>query len=174
MVLFLELAFIFFSRVIDVSMATMRMLLIVKGKRLQVAVIGFFEVIIYIVALGRVVNSLDKPINLLVYALGFAAGNYVGIYLEEKLALGYIGVQIIPSENDFEIIDKLREEGYGVTVVEGTGRAGLKHILTVYAPRKDLDKILSIAGQLDPKAFTAIMDAKKTLGGYYRQRNKAK
>lgn len=172
--LFLELAFIFFSRVIDVSMATMRMLLIVKGKRLQVALIGFFEVIIYIVALGRVVNSLDKPVNLLVYALGFAAGNYVGIYLEEKLALGSIAVQVIPSEHDFEIIEKLRANGYGVTVVEGMGKAGLKHILTVYAPRKELTKILNLVGELDAKAFTAIMDAKKTLGGYYRQRNKGK
>ncbi|QNO13686.1 DUF2179 domain-containing protein [Alkalicella caledoniensis] len=169
MVLFLELGFIFVARVIDVSMATVRMLLIVKGRRLQAAVIGFFEVIVYIVALGRVVNSLDNPVNLLVYAFGFAAGNYVGIFLEEKLALGYIAVQVIPSENDIEIIEILRENGYGVTVVEGVGKNGIKNILNVYSQRKDLDKILTLVGERDPKAFTAIMDAKKTLGGYYRQ-----
>lgn len=169
MILFLELAFIFFSRVVDVSMGTMRMLLIVKGRRLQAATIGFFEVIIYIVALGRVVNSLDNPINLLVYALGFAAGNFAGIYFEEKLALGHIAVQVIPSEHDYDLIDNLREEGYGVTVTEGSGRDGLKHILTVYAPRKELSKILKLVDQIDSKAFTAVMDAKKTLGGYYRQ-----
>lgn len=174
MILFLELAFIFFSRVVDVSMATMRMLLIVKGRRFQAAAIGFFEVIIYIVALGRVVNSLDNPLNLLVYALGFAAGNYAGIYFEEKLALGYIAVQVIPSEHDYEIIDTLREDGYGVTVIEGSGRDGLKHILTVYAARKELAKILDLVAKIDPRAFTAIMDAKKTLGGYYRQQQKGK
>ncbi len=169
MILFLELAFIFCSRVLDVSMATMRMLLIVKGRRLQAALIGFFEVSVYIVALNRVVNSLDNPLNLLIYALGFAAGNYMGIFLEEKLALGYIAVQVIPSENQEDIIETLRDNGYGVTVVEGMGRNGVKLILTVYAARKELTKILNIVGELDPKAFTAIMDAKKTLGGYYRQ-----
>lgn len=167
-VLLLELGFIFFARVLDVSMATIRMLLIVKGRRLQASFIGFFEAMIYIVVLGRVVSSLDNPIHLTVYSLGFAAGNYAGIYFEEKLALGYIAVQVIPSEKSMLIVEILRNNGYGVTVVEGEGKNGIKYILNVYSQRKDLDKILNLVGEQDPKAFTAIMDANKTLRKYYR------
>ncbi|WP_350342610.1 DUF2179 domain-containing protein [Proteinivorax tanatarense] len=169
MTLLLQLSLIFFARVLDVSMGTLRMLLIVKGRRLHAAAIGFFEVIIYIVALGWVVNSLDEPLNLFIYALGFAAGNYVGIFLEEKLALGYVCVQVIPSIKSQPIINLLREEGYGVTVIEAIGKNGPKNILNVYSARKNLNKLLFLISELDNAAFTAIMDAKKTVGGYYKQ-----
>lgn len=80
--------FIFLARVVDVSLATMRTLMLVRGKGLIAACIGFFEVMIYITALNKVVSGLDNPANLVVYALGFATGNFMGSYIEEKLAIG--------------------------------------------------------------------------------------
>jgi uncharacterized protein YebE (UPF0316 family) len=165
---------IFLARVIDVSMGTIRTLMIMRGKRLYAAIIGFFEVTIYILALSKVVNSLDKPINLIFYALGFATGNYLGSYLEEKMALGNISAQIIPAHNAFDLADYLREEGYGVTVVEGSGKAGLKKVLFISLKRRDLPRLLEMIEKLDEESFVTIMDARITRGGYFKRRRKGK
>lgn len=127
--------FIFFARVIDVSLATMRTLMIVRGKGFIAGSIGFFEVIIYITALNKVVGGLDNPINLIVYALGFATGNFMGSYIEEKLAIGLTTIQIITERHDICI--SIREMGFGVTVLEGKGKEGVKQVLMVSLPRKN-------------------------------------
>lgn len=82
--------FIFIARMADVALMTIRMLMIVRGKRIQAAVIGFFEVTIYILALGQVVQNIDNTYSILAYALGFSSGNYLGSYLEEKMAMGFM------------------------------------------------------------------------------------
>src|SRR6056297_1513927 len=106
---------IFLARVMDVSMGTIRTLMVVRGKRIYAALIGFFEVTIYIIALQKVVTSLDRPLNLIAYSLGLAAGNYFGSLLEEKMALGQISAQLIPGKNQQQMIKNLREAGFGVT-----------------------------------------------------------
>lgn len=164
---------IFFARVADVSMGTMRMLMLVKGRRIPAAAIGFFEVIVYILALGRVVNQLDNWVYLLIYALGFSTGNYMGIFLEERMALGYIGAQIVVQSESDSLVQFLRENGYGVTVTEGWGMSGPKDILTIILPRRQMPKLMDLVNSHDSKSFTIVMDAKKTLGGYY-QRQKSK
>lgn len=164
---------IFFARVADVSLGTMRMLMLVKGRRLPAAAIGFFEVLIYVNALGRVVNQLDRWEYLLIYALGFSAGNFLGIFLEERMALGYAGVQIIVQSESDSLISFLRDNGFGVTVSEGWGKDGPKDILTVILPRRQMTKLLGLVNSHESKSFTIVMDARKTMGGYY-QRQKSK
>src|SRR5690606_26617685 len=113
---------IFFARVSDVTLATIRMLMVVQGRKVQAAIIGFFEVSIYVTALSKVVSSLDNIGNLLSYALGFACGNYIGIIIENRIALGNLAAQIIlkgSNENNIELIETLRGNGFGVTVLEG-------------------------------------------------------
>lgn len=160
--------FIFTARVIDVSLSTFRMLMVVQGRRGQAAFIGFFEVCIYIMALGKVVESLDNPINLLVYGLGFACGTYVGITIEGKIALGNLSAQIILKEdgND-ELIGHLRENKFGVTVVRGYGKEGTREILSVAMNRKDLIKLKNIVYQYDPKAFITVNNINPVSGGYF-------
>ncbi|MEC9488292.1 MAG: DUF2179 domain-containing protein [Halanaerobium sp.] len=170
----LGVLFIFFARVVDVSMATIRTLMIVRGKRLYAALIGFFEVTIYILALSRVVNSLDSPVNLLFYALGFSAGNYLGSFLEEKLAMGNISAQVIPSGHSREMAAILREEDYGVTEMEGMGREGVKNVLIISLKRKELPGMLALIEEVDEDCFVTIMDARTTRGGYFKPRRKAK
>jgi uncharacterized protein YebE (UPF0316 family) len=166
--------FIFFARVTDMSLTTIRTLMIVRGRRLQAALIGFFEVIIYITALNRVVNQLDNPLNLLSYALGFATGNYVGIFIEEKMAIGNITVQIISKTESVVIEGALRNAGYGVTVFKGTGLEGERNVINVHLFRKDLPWLLERVRELDREAFITVMDARSTLGGYYKRTHKAK
>ncbi|HHY05017.1 MAG TPA: DUF2179 domain-containing protein [Thermoanaerobacterales bacterium] len=170
--LLLGYAFIFIARVIDVTLSTLRTLMVVRGKKIHAAVIGFFEVIVYIVALNKVVGQLSNPMNLFAYALGFSTGNYIGIYVEEKLAIGLTTVQIITQNS--ELCQLLRQKGFGVTVMEGMGKEGSREVLMVSLPRKSVPQVMEIIKQHDESAFVTIMDTKGTRGGYFTQTRKAK
>ncbi|SDJ98359.1 DUF2179 domain-containing protein [Natronincola ferrireducens] len=161
--------FIFFAKVADVTLATIRMIMVVKGRRVQAAFIGFVEIIIYILAIGKVLAELDNPFNVLAYALGFASGNYLGIYVEEKMALGTIIVQVITHGNAMPLVEIFREQGFGVTVVEGYGREGMQHLLSITIQRKNLSKVYRIIDNYDKKAFVTVTDARSIRGGYFTQ-----
>ncbi len=158
---------IFTARLLDVGMATIRMILVVRGKRIVSALIGFVEAIIYVVAIGKVLDGMDNPYNVLAYASGFAAGNYVGVYLEEKMALGSIIVQVITEHKITDLVEKLRDKGFGVTVIEGYGRNGIRHLLNVTLQRKNLSKLYNVIDEHDEKAFVTITDARAIRGGYF-------
>lgn len=158
---------IFIAKVSDVSLATIRMIMVVKGKRLHAAAIGFVEVSIWVLAVGTVLSNLDDPINVIMYASGFAAGNYVGIMIEEKMALGSILVQVITYKKAMELVDVLREEGYGVTVVEGHGRNGINHLLNIMIQRKQLGRLNQLLDEHDQQAFVTILDTRSIKGGFF-------
>ncbi len=161
---------IFFARVFDVSCCTVRMLLLVRGRRGLASLIGFFEVFAYILVLMYIVDELNDPLSLLVYSLGFAAGNYVGSILEEKLAMGYTTVQVIPCSSGDELVASLREDGFGVTTWEGHGHSGLRSILNIIVTRKQLPQLINKIEQWDSKAFVTVLDARLTKGGFFFQR----
>ncbi|NLZ93647.1 MAG: DUF2179 domain-containing protein [Firmicutes bacterium] len=167
MQLFLNMAFIFLARVCDVTLSTVRILMIMRGRSATAAMIGFTEVCIYVLALSRVIGSLENPIFLIAYALGFSAGTYTGGYVEERLALGYATAEVISLSKAELLAEKLREEGFGVTIVEGRGREGVHEILHVLLKRKDIPDFLSIINSADQQAFVSIMDTRKILGGYF-------
>ncbi len=158
---------IFFAKVTDVSLATVRMIMVVKGKRIHASLIGFVEVSIWLLAVGSVLSNLDDPINIIMYASGFAAGNYVGIMIEEKMALGDIIVQVITYKKAMELVDLLREEGFGVTVIEGYGRNGINHLLNITIKRSLLGKLYDTLDLHDEKAFVTVMDTRSIRGGYF-------
>lgn len=165
---FLGYLLIFTARILDVSLATMRTLMVVQGRRKQATIIGFFEVIIYVTALGKVVNGLSDPGNLLAYALGFACGNYMGIYVEEEIALGNLTAQIVlKNSKNSELINRLREEGFGVTVLEGQGRESVRKILNITLNRKDLDCLRETLENYDSGAFITVSTTKPISGGYF-------
>jgi len=159
---------IFIARVADVTLSTIRTLMVVQGRKTQAAFIGFFEVIIYVVALGKVVDSLNNPFNLLAYGLGFACGNYVGIMVENKIALGNLGAQIIlkTADND-DFISLLRENGFGVTVMKGQGKEGTREVLSVALNRKDLSKLQNIVYEYESTAFISVNSITPVSGGYF-------
>jgi uncharacterized protein YebE (UPF0316 family) len=160
--------FIFFARVADVTLATIRTLMVVQGRRFQAAIIGFFEVSIYVTALSKVVGGLSDPFKLLSYALGFAFGNYFGITIENKIALGNLATQIILKTSDNkELIQVLRDKGFGVTVLVGQGLEGSREILNVVINRKDLDSLKKLVYDYDNKAFITVNSINPISGGYF-------
>lgn len=168
MSLFLGYVFIFFARVLDVSMSTTRTLMVVQGRKVQAAIIGFFEVGIYVTALSKVVNSLDNPWNLLAYCLGFATGNYVGITIENKIALGNLSAQIIlKTDDNKELVDSLRSSGFGITIIEGYGLEGRSEIIQVALNRKDLNKLKKIVYDINKDAFITVNSINPISGGYF-------
>ncbi|HHT01617.1 MAG TPA: DUF2179 domain-containing protein [Firmicutes bacterium] len=163
--------FIFGSRVFDVSLGTVRTLMLVRGRRVVAALLGFVEVLIYIIALRLVVNSLSNPIALVVYAMGFSTGNFMGGFVEEKLAFGQLTVQVIPHAADGErLAESLRDKGYGVTVLTGEGREGQRHILLISIPRRALAAVMAVIDAQDAEAFVTVLDTKRTRGGVFPMR----
>ncbi|RJX29469.1 MAG: DUF2179 domain-containing protein [Dethiobacter sp.] len=162
--------FIFLARVADMSMATFRILMLMRGRSLTASLIGFVESLLYIVALGEVLKRLDNPLNMVFFAAGFGVGNYVGSRIEERIALGYVNAQIISIECYDTLQTRLREAGFGVTTVEGCGKDGVHQILHVLLKRRDLPKLMRMISSEDQKAFVSIIDTRQIIGGFFPAR----
>lgn len=160
--------FIFFAKIIEVSLMTIRTVLITRGEKLYGSMIGFVEVSIWLYVIGKVLVNIDKdPIKMVVYALGFTCGNYIGCILEEKLALGIVTINLISSEDDGEkLAELLRERQVGVTVVEAEGLKEDKKMLIAHVKRKRKNEILRFIENSDIKAVISIADTKTVYGGY--------
>lgn len=165
-----ELLFIFLARVIDVSLGTIRMILIIRGDKIPAAVIGFFEIMVYTVALSMVVGALNDPIKLLVFCSGFALGVIVGTVIEEKLALGYRGLQVIVDREHEYIVEELRDEGIPVTCWEAQGRLGPKMVMSIMVRRNMADLVADKVYEKDPTAFVVFMEPKHFSGGYIKKK----
>src|SRR5512133_1909022 len=112
---------IFMARICDVSIGTLRIIFVSKGKRNIAPILGFFEVLIWITAISKIMENLDNYINFVAYAAGFATGNFVGMIIEERLAMGILMVRVFASERGAELVSLLNKNGFGATVVEAHG-----------------------------------------------------
>lgn len=173
MEIFLAYILIFLARIMDVSLSTVRTILVVRGKRLWAAFCGFFEVSIYITALSWVMaGGFNDPFKVIAYALGFATGTYVGMFVEEKLAIGTLTMQIIPAEESqaHALLEAARECGFGVTSLVGEGREGTKHVLMVTLARRTQRALLALVDQLAPGSFVTSLDTRSARGGVFNYR----
>lgn len=152
---------IFLSRVIDVTMDTIRIVFISKGNKILAPILGFFEVLIWLVAITRIMQNLDNFTYYIAYAGGFATGNYIGLIIEEKLALGLQMFRIITQKEASTLIDSLREKGYGVTSVEANGSTGLVHVIFSVVKRSESAKVIEIINNHNPNAFYSIEDIRR-------------
>lgn len=161
--------FIFLARVVDMSLDVLRILMLMRDRRLVAACIGFVEVSVFVLALNEVLkNGLNDPGKVIAYAGGFATGNFIGSLIEERLAMGYLSIQIFPPHEKLDqFINKMRSEGFGVTSVQGCGRDGERTILFVLIKRKDLNKAINIINKICPDTFFNIADAKRIHGGIF-------
>ncbi|MBN2009593.1 DUF2179 domain-containing protein [candidate division KSB1 bacterium] len=161
---------IFCARVLDQSIGTMRIILISRGAKFIAPLLGFFEVIIWLLAITQIMKNLNNFISYIAYGGGFAFGNYVGILLEQKLALGHQIIRII-SENELEALPMLlRTEGYAVTTLKGRGSKGPVTIVFTVVNRKDVPHVLKLVREMEPKAFTTVEDVRNLYAGYLRSR----
>jgi uncharacterized protein YebE (UPF0316 family) len=160
------MAYIFFARILDVSIGTMRIAMISRGYRYVAPVFGFFEVIIWLTAISKALSSLESVYSYVVYAAGFAAGNYVGMLLEEKLPFGYKSLRVITTKEASALPLMLREEGFGVTLSEGTGLKGPVNIIYSLVPKKRMPHFMEIVNILEPRAFITIEEVRPSKAGF--------
>ncbi|WZL74063.1 DUF5698 domain-containing protein [Clostridiaceae bacterium 35-E11] len=160
---------IFSARIVDVSISVVRTILMVRGKKFQAAAMGVLEVFIYISVLTKIMGQLDNIGNLIAYSLGFGTGQIVGIYLEQKMAIGNVTAQVITKGDESELVELLRNEGFGVTVIQGYGKDGIKHILNIALKRNALPRFNEVLREFDKEAFVTILDTKTIQGGYMQR-----
>ena len=160
---------IFLLRICDVSMATMRMLLSVRGIKSLVPIIGFFEVLIWIFAVGNAIKFIDSPLHLIGYASGFATGTLVGMWIEEKLAIGMATMRVVSQHGGVELAEALRERGFGVTELAGYGRDGRVEILYAALKRRDLPAVFEEVQTWDPEAFVTVEEPRAIHRGWMRK-----
>ncbi|MEK4198318.1 DUF2179 domain-containing protein [Cytobacillus sp. FSL K6-0265] len=153
--------------IVYVSFFTIRMILTLKGQRYQAAFISMIEIVIYVIGLGLVLDNLDQIQNIIAYAVGYGIGVIVGMKIEEKLALGYITVNVITKEYDKDLPKDLRAKGYGVTSWAANGLEGDRMALQILTPRKYELKLYETIKTLDPKAFIIAYEPKTIYGGFW-------
>ncbi len=163
---------IFGVNIVYVSFFTLRMIFTLKGRRYIAALISVFEIVIYIVGLGLVLDNLDQIQNLIAYAVGYGTGVIVGMKIEEKLALGYITVNVISSDPDIEFTRQLRDKGYGVTSWYAYGMEGDRLAMQILTPRKYELKLYETIRHIDPKAFIVAYEPKQIHGGFWAKQVK--
>jgi uncharacterized protein YebE (UPF0316 family) len=163
---------IFFARILDVSIGTLRLIFVSKGYKFYAPFLGFFEVIVWLLAIGQIMQHLDNFLCYIAYGLGFATGNYLGIYLDEKMSLGTVLIRVVPKMDTTNLINHLREQSFGASLVDIEGMTGkLKMIFTI-VKRKDLKEVLGIIQEHNPQSFVTIEDVKTAKEGFFRMSRK--
>lgn len=158
---------VFFARLADVSLGTLRIIFISRGRKNLAPLLGFVEVFIWIAVVSQIVSHAHNLLAYLAYAAGFAAGAYVGMYIEDRLALGVQLVRIIVPGNPQDLIKKLQTSGYGITCVDGQGANGPVKLIYAVVLRKCLNEVLTIIHQSYPDAFLSIEDLHTKQGGIF-------
>jgi uncharacterized protein YebE (UPF0316 family) len=165
----LTVGIIFLARCTDVTMGVFRILMVVKGRKILAAGLGFFEVMVFISVMNVIMGggkSLSFP-ELIAYCAGFACGNIVGSFLEGRLMDAYVIAEMIAEQNDRsdELLAKLRDAGFGTTLIRGEGRSGPRLVIKVVCSRKHVKRVSDIAMEFGSFLYTT--DIKGVSGGYF-------
>lgn len=152
--------FIFIARIMDVSLGTLRIIFVTKGMRKVAPLVGFFEILIWLLAISRIMQDLDNWVCYVAYAAGFATGNFVGMLLEERLAIGHEMIRVITRKDASTLIDVLRGRGYGVTSVKAEGIEGEVAIIYIIARRSMIKGVLDEINEFNPRALYTVESIK--------------
>ena len=158
---------IFLAEMCVVTLSTLRIIFISRGRKLLAPLIGFFEIVIWLFAIGQVMKNLGDPSCYFAFAAGFTLGNFLGILVEARLALGTLVVRVITPRDAAGLVDGLREAGYGVTCQEGHGAAGPVRVILTVVPRKQLPSVTAIIRTFDAEAFYAVEDVQAAARGVF-------
>lgn len=161
---------IFLARICDVSIGTMRIIFVSKGKKNIAPFLGFFEVLIWITAISKIMQNMDNYVNYIAYAAGFATGNFVGMIIEEKLAMGIQMISVFAHERGSELVQTLNGNGYGATVVEAHGAREKVHLIYTIVQRNELESVLDVIHHFNPKLFYTVEDVKSVKEGIFAPR----
>jgi uncharacterized protein YebE (UPF0316 family) len=157
---------IFGLRIIDVSLSTVRILLAVRGHKMVVPFIGFFEVLIWVFAAGNAIRYLDSGWHVLGYAAGFSTGSVVGLTIEERLAIGYATIRVVSRRVGVELADALRDVGFGVTEFAARGRDGPVEVIYSVCMRRDIPRVIAEVERWDAQAFITVEEPRDIRWGW--------
>lgn len=146
------------------------MIVTVKGNKIVASMIGFIEILIWFIVVKEALNTEETSIYIaLSYAGGYATGTYIGGLLSDKFISGVLSVQVILSNSDYKIIDKIREEGFAVSVVDAKGKeSNLKYMLFMEIDKKRINQLKYLIKSLDPKAFVVVNETKMVENGFFK------
>jgi uncharacterized protein YebE (UPF0316 family) len=161
---------VFASRVADVTLGTLRIIFTSRGQRKFAPLLGFVEVLIWIVMVSQIVKNAHSLTAYIGYAAGFATGTYVGMLIEERMAMGTLVLRIILAKGADELTSALRTSGFGVTSVSGEGAQGAVRLLYTVVPRKNLSLVTGIIHQICPGAFFSIEEVRSSEMGIFPRR----
>jgi uncharacterized protein YebE (UPF0316 family) len=161
---------IFFARVVDVCLGTLRIIFTARGRRYLAPLLGFVEVFIWIVIVSQITRQANNLLAYLAYAAGFAAGNYAGIWIENRLAIGTLIIRaILPDEGvqATDLASTLHQAGYGVTRVAGAGANGPVQLIYTVIRRKDLTEVSQLIQRAHPRAFLTVEEVRSVKEGIF-------
>lgn len=162
---------IFLSRIADQSIGTLRLIFVSKGYKYLAPLLGFFEVIIWLIAVMQIIKQVDNIFYYVAYGAGFAAGNYIGMIFEERLSLGTVVVRIIPNKDTHLLIENLKSKAFGMTLLDAEGSRGPVKIIFSIIPRKRVKSLIEIINQYNPNAFYSIEEVKSVSNGVFKPEN---
>lgn len=161
---------IFLARLVDVSLSTVRIILVSRGMKKIAPFVGFFEVLVWLAAISQVIQNLDHWANYVAYAAGFSGGTWLGIALENRLALGMLTMRIITQADATDLIERLRAERFGVTDFAARGISGNVRLVFSIIQRKDYERVMAIVRETHPKAFVSVSDVRAVSEGFVPER----
>ena len=147
---------IFLARVADVSIGTIRLIFISRGLKYLAPVVGFFEILIWLLAIGQIMKNLSNPVCYIAYAGGFAMGNFVGMWIAEKLSLGVVLIRVVTKKDAAELVEYFKSSDYGITCVDGHGTAGQVKVVFTIVPRREVKRVVALINKFNPQAFYSI------------------
>ncbi|MCX5839147.1 MAG: DUF2179 domain-containing protein [Deltaproteobacteria bacterium] len=159
--------FIILARIIDVTLDTMRIIYISRGMKYLAPLFGFFEILVWLLAISQIMRNLNNPVYYLAYAVGFATGNLVGIFVEERLAVGRVVLRIITQKDTTELVTHLRSCGYGVTTVDAEGSTGPVKLIFTVIDRNKIKSVVQSIQNYNPRAFYSIEDVRLVKEGTF-------
>jgi uncharacterized protein YebE (UPF0316 family) len=161
---------IFAARICDQSMGTIRIIFVSRGFRHLAPILGFFEITIWLLAIGQIMRNLNNPMCYIAYAGGFAMGNFVGMYLEDRLSIGTVVIRIITKNDASELVKSLASEDFGTTTIDGDGATGKVKIIFSVVNRHDVPRIVEAIKRFNPHAFYSIEDVRHVNEGVFPEK----
>ncbi|MCF7908600.1 MAG: DUF2179 domain-containing protein [Candidatus Omnitrophica bacterium] len=149
---------IFLARIIDVTIGTIRIIFVSRGIRFLSAVLGFFEVLIWLIAITQIMKNLSSVSHYIAYAAGFGMGNFVGISIERRILMGNLMIQIVTKKDAVDLVQFMSKQGYGVTSINAQGKDGPVKVIFSVVKRKNLKRVIQIIKKFNPNAFYTIED----------------
>ena len=158
---------IFTARICDVSLGTIRVIFVARGYRYLAPILGFFEISIWLLAIGQIMRDLDNIVTYFAYAGGFATGTFVGMWLEDKLSIGTVMIRMVTTQDATELIHLLKAEHIGLTTINAMGGMGPVQIILTIVHRTSVPHVVALMKQFDPHAFYTIEDVRFAAEGIF-------